>query len=521
MEIKNFTANDGASLHDEIEEIKILMGSNPHGSKSLLDALIEKCSTMDDLKLKAEMYHLKGLAFEKTQQYNRAIEWYSKALPLRREGRDQKGEAITLNNLGLMFLNTGKYADAIIYLRLAIEIKKELDDYKSYTATCENLGGAFQKISDFKRAIEMHYESLKISEKHNDFKRMVTSYQNIGMVHYAQNDYEYALKMFHKALQLGNDSIDKIQILQVNNNIGHALIKLKKYQESVDYFSLCLAMSTEIDYKPGIAVSNNNLGEVYMEKGDYPNALSCYEKCNNIAKDHNDLPDQIQASINLGQVYLLLNEFSKSEDILNWSLGQSIETQEIESQQRIYLLLSQLYEKQGQIDKAYENFKKHDELKGKVLNIENTRVINELKTIHEVDKKEKENEISRLRNIELKDALEELTIEKRKSEKLLLNILPEEIAYEMKRYGKVKARYFESVSVMFLDVIDFTHISEQLSPDELVLLLDTYISRFDEIMGKYDVEKIKTIGDGYLCVAGLPNRQPDHAYRQDWRYGIG
>ena len=104
-----------------------------------------------------------------------------------------------------------------------------------------------------------------------------------------------------------------------------------------------------------------------------------------------------------------------------------------------------------------------------------------------------------------------IAAEKEKSENLLLNILPEETAEELKEKGKVAARKYESVTVLFTDFKGFTRFSENLDPAELVKSIDMYFSRFDEIMEKYDIEKIKTIGDAYMCAGGLPDPTDDHA----------
>lgn len=104
-----------------------------------------------------------------------------------------------------------------------------------------------------------------------------------------------------------------------------------------------------------------------------------------------------------------------------------------------------------------------------------------------------------------------LAKEKRRSDELLLNILPGDVAEELKAKGKSKARSYDSVSVMFTDFKDFTKVSEQLSPEDLVREIDYCFKNFDAIIGKYGLEKIKTIGDAYLCAAGLPNPDPDHA----------
>lgn len=98
-----------------------------------------------------------------------------------------------------------------------------------------------------------------------------------------------------------------------------------------------------------------------------------------------------------------------------------------------------------------------------------------------------------------------------KSEELLFNILPAETALELKKNGKVQAKQFGSVSVMFTDFKEFTNISHNLSPEELVKSVDFYFSKFDEIIKKYDLEKIKTIGDAYMCAGGLPFPTTDHA----------
>jgi predicted ATPase/class 3 adenylate cyclase len=97
----------------------------------------------------------------------------------------------------------------------------------------------------------------------------------------------------------------------------------------------------------------------------------------------------------------------------------------------------------------------------------------------------------------------QLHAEKEKSDTLLLNILPPEVARELKDQGKFKARHFDKVSVMFTDIVNFSNISELLSAEELVDELNNFYCEFDRIMEKYGVEKIKTIGDSYMCAGGL------------------
>lgn len=126
---------------------------------------------------------------------------------------------------------------------------------------------------------------------------------------------------------------------------------------------------------------------------------------------------------------------------------------------------------------------------------------------------------------------------RQRSDELLLNILPEQVADELKTTGAAKARRYDPVTVLFSDFKDFTKTAAKCSPEELVYQLDEVFSAFDDLAQKWGLEKIKTIGDAYLCVGGLPKKDNAHARRvvgcaldmmkyieshpSDWRLRIG
>ena len=114
---------------------------------------------------------------------------------------------------------------------------------------------------------------------------------------------------------------------------------------------------------------------------------------------------------------------------------------------------------------------------------------------------------------ELEEAQGQLKAEKKKSDDLLHNILPQEIAAELKQYGRSEARQFDNVTVLFTDFVNFTGISETLAPKELVAEIDICFKGFDEIAERNGLEKIKTIGDAYLAVCGMPDEDQYHAVK--------
>lgn len=104
----------------------------------------------------------------------------------------------------------------------------------------------------------------------------------------------------------------------------------------------------------------------------------------------------------------------------------------------------------------------------------------------------------------------EIDNQRRISESLLLNILPDTVAKEFRKKGAVEPKYLEDVTIIFTDFVGFSSSTEKLAADELVQMLHEYFSAFDEIVARYGLEKLKTIGDSYMCAGGLPERNPSH-----------
>lgn len=112
--------------------------------------------------------------------------------------------------------------------------------------------------------------------------------------------------------------------------------------------------------------------------------------------------------------------------------------------------------------------------------------------------------------IELSGARQALETEKARSDELLLNILPAKIAEELKSGKEVEPRHYDSVTIMFTDFKGFTRLAEASEPRTLVHDLDQYFSAFDEIIERHNMEKLKTIGDAYMCAGGLPEQNRTH-----------
>jgi class 3 adenylate cyclase/HAMP domain-containing protein len=113
-------------------------------------------------------------------------------------------------------------------------------------------------------------------------------------------------------------------------------------------------------------------------------------------------------------------------------------------------------------------------------------------------------------NEELESRHRQVEQQRQMSDSLLLNILPDEIATELRSNESVEPKYFEDVTILFTDFVGFTLSTEKLAAEDLVHQLNDYFTAFDQITTRYGIEKLKTIGDSYMCVSGLPRRNPSH-----------
>ena len=203
--------------------------------------------------------------------------------------------------------------------------------------------------------------------------------------------------------------------------------------------------------------------------------------------------------------------------------------QELKLKQQISdanLKLAELHELEGNPRRSLKYYKDHITYRDSIHNLENVQQMANMRTEFEVSQKQteldlKQTEVNLLSQQKTNQRVlifsmlailgmtglyfRNINKEKRRSDDLLLNILPSKTAEELKENGKVKAKKFETVSVMFTDFQAFTQHSQKLSPEELVKSVDYFFSKFDQIIDTYELEKIKTIGDAYMCAGGLTN----------------
>ncbi len=402
-------------------------------------------------------------------------------------------------------------------------------------------GNFLTRIGENSEALEAYFKSLNYAKRINDQTGIGSLMIAIAGSYTSMEDTKNAIRYFKSGIQLLRAVNDSIKIATSLLNIGDLYISIGKLDSALIYTSESVLLFNKVNYPIGSAYGMGNSGMIYAEQG-YDDIAE--NNINEAIKILEELEDYYPISVYLtymSDIYLRKNDYTMALNYAQRSLELAQKYDLKEQISDANLKLAQLYEQQGDQVTSYKYYKDHISYRDSVNNIETVQQMADLRTNYEVsqkqievdllDEKQRNQRITLIatvvglglimilalglfrRNRFIKKTSDVIQQERDRSDQLLLNILPEETAKELKDKGKVKAKRFESVSVLFTDFKGFTEYSANLSPEELVESVNYYYSKFDEIMEKHGLEKIKTVGDAYMAAGGLPFPSADHALK--------
>ena len=403
-------------------------------------------------------------------------------------------------------------------------------------------GNAYRNQANYVQALEYYFQSLEVARKIKD------NDNNIGAVSIAIGD-TYSMignsgtaeKYYDKGIELLRSSKDTSNLASALLNVGEDYFEKGNYDKALKYYKESGELFDQLDYPMGIAYNLGNVGMVYAKQGKYELAE---ENINEAITLLETLQDSYAIAVYLTYLSDIYLEKGNLEGALVFSQRSLELAKKYGLKDQIAdadLKLAQLYEVKGDSAKAYAYFLEHSMYRDSVKNLETVQNMAELRNDYEIAQKQVQNDLLEeqkktqkviliataialflillllfglyRRNRFIKRTSKIIERERNRSDLLLENILPQQTAQELKDYGRVKSQRFESVSVLFTDFKDFTKASENFSPELLVESVDFYFSKFDEIIEKHELEKIKTIGDSYMCAGGLHFSSKDHALR--------
>lgn len=407
--------------------------------------------------------------------------------------------------------------------------------------------GYFQKgnkkrfLGDLKDALEAFIKSAEIARKENKIPLEGSAYGAIADIYSISDNHDNAMFYYNKAIVTLHKSEDTIALASFILNAGDELLINKKYDSALVYFEESGELFEQVNYAIGKAYNLGNIGMVYANTGQHQLAEYNINEAIRILEQTKDYHPICDYLLSMSDIYLEKDEQQTAIDYAHRSLGLAVQYGLKEQIADANKKLAELYELAGDLVTSYAHYKAHIAYRDSLLNIETVQQMADQRTNFEVSQKQIEVDLAdqrskNQRNIAIATAIALFLIgvlalglfrrntfirktkkiieeERDRSDQLLLNILPEETALELKANGTVKAKKYESVTVLFTDFKGFTSYSEKLSPEALVETVGFYFSKFDAIIEKHGLEKIKTIGDAYMCAGGLHSHTEAHALK--------
>ena len=466
-----------------------------------------------------------------SEEPGEAIRIATQARNLAEKIKSKRGEAYALKNIGIGYYMQGKYLETFEHWNKSMKCFDELGDRQGRANILSNIGTVYFDQGDDANALDNYLKSLKISEAINDSFRIASALGNIGNVYLNKNaTLDKALAYYLKALPISYQLGDNNLVGTTTVGIGEVYFKKENFDSALYYFNKSLIAYNGTEAVP---YSLNQIGRVYTKRKNYVLAVKNHLQAYELGKSLDVKLDMIQSLLGLGIAYEASGGYNKAivafreAEYLSLEIGSKGNELKETSQG-----LASSYSKLKDFNNAFKYQTLLTGLKDTLYNIASDKKLASLQFDFDIQKKQgqidlltkdqelKEKEISRqklVRNGFVGGFLvvlifggvvfkqrNKIASAKKRSDELLLNILPEETAEELKATGTAKAKGFEMVTVLFTDFKNFTLASEILSPEELVEEINHCFSEFDRIISKYNIEKIKTIGDAYMCAGGLP-----------------
>jgi class 3 adenylate cyclase len=415
--------------------------------------------------LVAATYNNLSIVYSLMGDYSVSIDYLLDLLSLAEGVKDTMRMAVALNNIGLRYQEMKSPDVALDYFRKAMDYNLKVHDTVRYSTTLSNIGVAFQALEEYDSAFYYHQKAISLHRQNHDLYKLEYAYQALAYLYLNKNEIELAGSVLDTALDMAHQVNDQYGILNLMVARGEILNRKGNHKLALEVLDQTRIQALQMNYRSILVDIYDELSEAYQGVADFKQAFE-------YKKQYIALRDSL---VNI--------EKSKSQMSVNAYVKEKSD-KEIE-----------LFAKNIEIQKL--QLQRQKQLRNLSIVIGALFLAVALLLLHRY------RYVQRTRR-ELEDKNRVITHERQRSDDLLLNILPSETAEELKNSGTSKARKYDQVTVLFTDFKGFVQMAGEMTPEELVAEIDYCYKHFDDIITQHHVEKIKTIGDSYMCAAGLP-----------------
>lgn len=415
--------------------------------------------------------------------------------------------------------------------------KVQIDGHAQTKADAFQMAGDYYwRKKSYSQAIEYYLYANRIYEKlsYAEFTHKLPYLRELAAKFYFFTDYVTAKRYLLEFWNILPKDQYKAHISPINT-LGLCYSNLQVYDSAEYFFNRAQEIAQNYNDQEWIGIISGNKANIYYQQGKLDIALPLFEKDARMSLERGSNMSAALSLATCGSIYMTNRQTDKAleyilqaKEIIHNKLNQN----NYLVRSKVYPILARVFAETGMtkeaylyLDTAYAAKDSLNRQKSLLYLMGARHKVEAEKHLDELREKEAEvNEQKLIRNGLLAGSVflmlfagiffvqrNRINKEKLRTEELLRNILPSEVADELKEKGSAEARQYEDVTVMFTDFKDFTKISENLTPKQLVADIHSYFEAFDKIISKYPIEKIKTIGDSYMCAGGLPVANNTHA----------
>ncbi|MEM7372104.1 MAG: tetratricopeptide repeat protein [Bacteroidota bacterium] len=522
-----------ANVLNNIGVVHILQGKPKEAISFFEQALDIKRIIKDSAGIGSSLGNI-GNVYRSLGEYETAIDYYQQALPISKQLQDVLNQANLLNNIGNIYKEQGKNDTALTYYQDSYALHQQLGNASLAAKILNNIGLIYKNQGNYPMAVTYFTQLLAASERQDDQESIAIALNNLGNMYYTLDDLDLSYQYHQRSLRIAIAMGDHPREALTYNSL--ALV----YEERgmLDSAFWALQKSRTIhqaqENKVGLTSVLINLGRLHEQNRDRTSAIELYQEALDLQEQHTDISGMMNTHISYGNVLYDQQRFRLALKHGQQALTLAKDANYVKEIALSAHLLYRIYSTLGQKETALNMLEMYTINMDSLNRAENHRAILRQSYQYEYDKQALADSLEYAKE----EALKDLEIQKqqinlsrqrigliatgiglcliialaiaiqrgkKRSEELLLNILPYETAQELKHKGFAEAREFDEATILFSDFKGFTRIAAQLSARELVAEIDHCFKAFDDIMTTYGLEKIKTIGDAYMAAGGLPD----------------
>ena len=506
-------------------------------------------------RVAANLGHLHAAA----SRHAEALAAYELAAQLSAQAGDDAGVATAKDGVGNVLQVQGRFREAIAAYEDALRWADKAGDAQSRAITQNNLANTQLEAGDSAAALKGYLAAAEAFEKLNLPLYQALAYSNVAPILLAQGMSAEARTWLERALAIQRKAGNRPAEANTLLNLGTLLNDTGKTPEAIVAYEAARTIYRDVGDRKGEAMALHNLGRSATEQKRFADAIAYLDRARALRTQIDDARGAVSSRISAGEALVAAGRAAEALPSLESALAEARALGVPELESAAQLQLAQAARAAGRPAAAYDHLRAHVELQDKLQGASAQARVAEMQARFESEKSAREIEVlqrdreiqaltakrqqtlgnalavlavllallaavmvSRYRlkrkseaalqekNRLLEVAHREVAAERDRSEQLLLNVLPPAIAGRLKDHETTIADRFAEATILFADIVGFTVLSQRMDAESVVRVLNDVFTRFDALTDRYGLEKIKTIGDCYMVVGGIPASRPDH-----------